>query len=64
MFAYDHYVPILRWKGGEKLALRDLFPKDRSKITPLLEIPKDQAKAPKLLARELGQFWGQEKAFF
>ena len=64
MFTYHHYVPILHWKGGEKLALRDLFPKDKSIITPLLEIPKDEAKAPRLLAGEVGKFWGQEKAYF
>ncbi|MCH8013097.1 MAG: hypothetical protein IIA61_14340 [Candidatus Marinimicrobia bacterium] len=42
MFDYKHYVPILRWKRGERIALRELFSKDSSHITPLIElIPKD-----------------------
>jgi len=31
------YVPIIRWRPGEVRAIRHLFPKDRSKVTPLFE---------------------------
>ena len=32
------YVPILRWKQAERLALRDLRPDVRSQITPLVQL--------------------------
>jgi hypothetical protein len=37
---HDHfkYVPVLRWKQGEKYALRDLFKEDRRHIYPLIEL--------------------------
>lgn len=38
MFDHAHYVPILRWKQAERLALRNLRPKDRGRMTPLVEI--------------------------
>lgn len=36
---YRHYVPVLRWKRGEWLALKYLDEGVRSQITPLVEIP-------------------------
>jgi len=42
MFGHRHYVPILRWKRAERIALRRLREGDRRIITPLLElIPRD-----------------------
>lgn len=42
MFGYTHYVPILRWKRGEQVALRNMFHTDKAKMTPLIElVPKD-----------------------
>lgn len=38
MFGPNHYVPILRWKQAERLALRNLSEEDRKRITPLIEI--------------------------
>ncbi len=38
MFDYKHYVPILRWKQGEWLALRNLAEAERARMTPLVEI--------------------------
>ena len=38
MFDCKHYVPVLRWKEAERLALRKLGPKVRQQITPLIEI--------------------------
>ena len=40
MFDTNHYVPILRWKAGERVALREVRAEDRKRITPLIEIPK------------------------
>lgn len=37
MFGCMHYVPILKGKKGEFLALRDLEPGTRDKLTPLIE---------------------------
>jgi hypothetical protein len=47
MFGPKHYVPILRWKQGERLALRDLRKGDRDWLTPLIEIPRKMFEAPK-----------------
>lgn len=33
------YMPILKWKGGESSALKELFPNDKAAMTPLVEIP-------------------------
>ena len=38
VFDHRHYVPILRWKRAEWVALRHLKPEDRARITPLVEI--------------------------
>ena len=47
MFGPKHYVPILRWKQGERLALRALRPEDRNRITPLIELPQKMFEARK-----------------
>ena len=42
MFDHTHYIPILRWKRGERIALRNLLPSDKINMTPLIElVPKD-----------------------
>lgn len=38
MFNQDHYVPILKWKRGERTALREVNSTLKSTITPLIEI--------------------------
>ncbi len=38
MFDYKHYVPVLRWKQSEWLALRELTGVQRKEVTPLIEI--------------------------
>jgi hypothetical protein len=37
-FDEKHYVPILKTKRGELTALNDLFPDDRTRLTPLFEL--------------------------
>ncbi len=37
MFDHSHYVPVLRWKRGERGALKAVDPVDRATMTPLLE---------------------------
>lgn len=34
MFDHKHYVPIIRWKQGERIALRELFPEDKAGWIP------------------------------
>jgi len=39
VFDERQYVPILRWKRGERGALKDLVDADKQRITPLIELP-------------------------
>jgi hypothetical protein len=50
-FGPDHYVPVVKVKRGEKLALKTLTTRLRSQITPLLEIV--ERKPDKSLVRHL-----------
>ena len=56
-----NYVPVLKAKDGELIALRNLAPAIKAGLMPLIELqPK---KSSKLLERNLGQIkkgWGQE----
>lgn len=47
MFGAEHYVPILRWKKAERLALKELRDEDRVRITPLIEITPKSFNAPR-----------------
>jgi hypothetical protein len=47
MFGAKHYVPILRWKMAEQLALRAVRQEDRGKITPLIEFTSKMFDAPR-----------------
>ena len=48
MSDHTHYIPILRWKAAEQGALRDICPKDRKYITPLIEFIMPQLTAKDL----------------
>jgi hypothetical protein len=74
MFDHDHYVPILRWKAGEKRALRELFPEDKRRLTPLIEwsrpgevAPKEDRESPTPeppdLAHDIMKHWGTRPFF-
>jgi hypothetical protein len=39
MFGSPHYVPVLRWKQAERLALSYLDDVDKDGMTPLVELP-------------------------
>ena len=47
MFGTKHYVPILRWKMAERLALQALRLQDRAEITPLIEFTPKIFDAPR-----------------
>ncbi|OLE75551.1 hypothetical protein AUG19_05275 [archaeon 13_1_20CM_2_54_9] len=64
MFDHKHYVPILRWKQGEQLALRELYPTDKSSMTPLIEIPYDYDKTLGETVAAIAKNWGASAIFF
>ncbi len=39
-FDHKHYVPCLRWKQGEYLAVKALSAASRDRVTPLIEVPE------------------------
>jgi hypothetical protein len=42
MYDHKHYVPVLRWKRAERIALKSMFEEDRVRLTPLIELtPRD-----------------------
>jgi hypothetical protein len=47
MFGPKHYVPILRWKRGERFALMELNAETRRFVTPLIEVTPKMFEAPK-----------------
>lgn len=73
-FDHRHYVPILRWKGGEIAAIRDVSKIDRLRLTPLFELPapKSAGDPPRdgkqetmiEIAAEVASNWGGGYAFF
>jgi hypothetical protein len=74
MFSVNHYVPILRWKRAEKIALRYLQPADKAVITPLIELVptsfkpgQDGSENPALVlereAKEIKKDWGTAPFF-
>lgn len=75
MFDHLHYVPILRWKRGEWVALRELSEDTRGTLTPLIEItPRSFAPrrsgvastasdALSKIAQDLVSNWGRRRAF-
>ena len=76
MFDHNHYVPILRWKQAERLALRELDARTRAGMTPLIEVnPRalaaeetaEPAAVDKRCARVAAEIlgdWGGGRIFF
>jgi hypothetical protein len=70
-----HYVPILRWKEAERLALGQLYTNDAEYLTPLVELVsnsfietgskslRDNSFVTSKIAGQLYQSWG-EQIFF
>ena len=74
MFDHKHYVPILRWKRGEWIALRYLNDNVKAHITPLVELTprnfRDRKKKPQTtdqilseIAAEIHTSWGSTLFF-
>ena len=58
------YVPLVRWKGAERLALQAVSKYIRPRIVPLIElVPKDfaplaEAGAIQKFGKQLAETWG------
>lgn len=73
MFDLKHYVPILRWKEAERLALRDLHEEVRNRITPLVQLVPESIAVGKRrptvsqmlqkVAADMRQCWGTRRIF-
>lgn len=59
-FGSSHYVPILKAKMGERLAVRDLTNEQKSALTPLFELPLDAQGT----SDQIANAWGTEERFF
>jgi hypothetical protein len=57
-FDHKHYVPVLRWKRAERVALRALTPQTSSQVTPLLELVPTVDNAPSKVSEEVLRSWG------
>lgn len=57
-FDHKHYVPLLRWKRAERVALRALTPQTSGQITPLLELVPSVDNAPSKVSEEIIRSWG------
>lgn len=75
MFDHTHYVPILRWKMGEKRAVKSLLQAEKARITPLLEwsrpgevAPEEDREVPtptpRALAKDILKHWGSRPFFY
>ncbi|MEW6355364.1 MAG: beta family protein [Planctomycetota bacterium] len=64
MFDHRHYVPVLRWKQAEWLALRDLANAERARIPPLLEfVPQSFGSPCEKMADQILRSWGHGPFF-
>lgn len=62
-FDHKHYVPVLRWKRGERVALRKLPYEVRSRITPLLELVHTRNDSPAKISDDVRKDWGPAPFF-
>lgn len=58
----EFYVPILKWKEGERLALRRLSDEAKNNLCPVLNIMKETK--PDSFASEIIKNWGEGRRFY
>lgn len=75
MFDHSHYVPVLRWKRGERRALKALDPVDKAAMTPLLEPLPGYMRLPRrsvqsdaqddllVVVEQIADCWGSDPIF-
>lgn len=59
IFGPQQYIPIIKWKRGEKRALKELSAKVKKNLTPLIEIVSINN-----CVNELIETWGKDDFFF
>ena len=76
MFSDRHYVPAIKWKQGEYMALEELKPHHKPHLTPLVDIPaipwdfKEERPAKSIdshldkIAEQMVKAWGAERSIF
>ena len=70
MFDQNHYVPILKWKMGERNGLKNVTKPSKMRITPLLEIQpftkanKTLEQNIKDLSKQVKESWDIDKPIF
>jgi hypothetical protein len=63
MFGINQYVPILKGKEGEFMALQRLSPEVRAGLTPFIDV-QQREKAPQWIAKKLLKSWGVMRPIF
>lgn len=66
-FGQEHYVPVLKGKAGELGALRELDPRARSGLTPLVEVPPSVDEVDAAVTRigaAVPKCWPQDTPIF
>ena len=63
-FDHQHYVPVIRFRRGEKVAMRQLRDDTRSRMTPLIEIVPITDYSPSTVADQIRTHWGPYPYFF
>lgn len=51
------YVPALKWRQGEKIALKNIDERLKSFVMPLIELVNDEGDNPDDLSRDLFTYW-------
>src|SRR6266478_4422646 len=62
-FDHTHYLPVLRWKGGERVALMKLTDSVRRQITPLIEPATTENNLPSKISDDVRRHWGPSPFF-
>ena len=57
MVEVTKYVPIVKWKAGEKLALKEVDSNKKKFIIPLIELVNDEGDTPPLLTKDIQKYW-------
>lgn len=53
------YVPALKWRKGEKVALKNLSARLKDAVIPLIELVNDEGDNPDDLSKDLALYWGK-----
>ncbi len=67
-FSYQHYVPILKTKAGERWAVSQLKPSSRRIVTPLFELHPHKVNGNDShianICKERARDWGTDRSLF